>query len=135
MVADKVHSRNTGPHTIMTRQPSEGRARNGGLRLGEMERDCLVSHGASQTLLERFLHASDAFHTPMCRQCGILADPVYCTEFGETIRGKNGYCRNCRSGASVGTVIMPYVYKLLLQELAAVGFNVVHKFKVVENNT
>ena len=59
MVSEKIHSRATGKKTFLTRQPLEGRAKEGGLRLGEMERDCLLAYGASEVLLERFLHSSD----------------------------------------------------------------------------
>ena len=127
MTNDKVHSRSTGPHTVVTRQPSEGRSHNGGLRLGEMERDCLVSHGASRTLQERYLFASDAYSAPMCRKCGILAEHAYNTAFGSTVAGRTARCRVCGE-TNVADVIIPYPYKLLQQELGAMGITVRHTF-------
>lgn len=127
MTNDKVHSRSTGPHTVVTRQPSEGRSHNGGLRLGEMERDCLVSHGASRTLQERYLYASDAYSAPMCNHCGILAEHAYNPSFGATVVGRDARCRACGT-RDVVNVVIPYPYKLLNQELGAMGITVRHRF-------
>jgi len=129
MTNDKVHSRTTGPHTVVTRQPSEGRSHNGGLRLGEMERDCLVSHGSSRTLQERYLFASDAYSAPMCKKCGILAEHEYNPAFGATVVGRNARCRVC-GDTNVADVIIPYPYKLLQQELGAMGISVRHSLKI-----
>jgi DNA-directed RNA polymerase II subunit RPB2 len=128
MSTDKLHSRTTGPRTIMTRQPVEGRARKGGLRIGEMERDCFVAYGASKTIMERLLYASDAFKIPVCAICGQLAENEHDPEFGTSVRGKKPYCRACRTH-DVETIIAPYPYKLLLQELAAIGVVVKHQFE------
>jgi DNA-directed RNA polymerase III subunit RPC2 len=83
---------------MTTRQPVEGRAREGGLRLGEMERDCAVAYGAAALLRERLLLASDAVRAPVCAQCGVL---------GTT-------CASCPNQQPV-LVTMPYAFKLLLQ--------------------
>ena len=98
-----------GPIVMLTRQPAEGRARAGGLRFGEMERDAIVAHGASTFLKERMLDVSDNFRVFICRKCGLIA-----TANPE----KNIYkCTNCKNNADINQVRMPYSMKLLLQEL------------------
>jgi DNA-directed RNA polymerase II subunit RPB2 len=108
MVADKVHSRSTGPIQVLTRQPVEGRSREGGLRFGEMERDCMISHGASAFLKERLLDQSDTYETQVCKDCGMFAI--------HDVDKQNMYCNACNK-ADVFTVKMPYACKLLFQEL------------------
>jgi DNA-directed RNA polymerase III subunit RPC2 len=107
MVLDKMHSRSRGPMAMLTRQPTEGRSREGGLRLGEMERDCLIGYGASSMLLERLLVSSDLFVAQVCKKCGLL--------------GYAGWCQGCRSGLDVCSVRMPYACKLLFMELQSMN--------------
>ncbi|PSR87063.1 DNA-directed RNA polymerase III subunit RPC2 [Coniella lustricola] len=110
MVQDKMHSRARGPRAILTRQPTEGRSRDGGLRLGEMERDCLIAYGASQLLLERLMHSSDGTSIDICQQCGLF--------------GYKGYCQTCKSTREVTQMTMPYAAKLLVQELISMNVGV-----------
>ena len=107
MVADKMHSRSRGPRATLTRQPMEGRSRDGGLRLGEMERDCLIAYGASQLLLERLMLSSDAHGVDICGGCGLM--------------GFQGWCQSCQRGEGVSKVVIPYAAKLLVQELSSMG--------------
>ena len=110
MVSDKVHSRGSnGPIVMLTRQPSEGRARSGGLRLGEMERDCFIAHGTANFLAERMLHVSDNYRIFVCKYCGMHAN---------VNTDKNIYsCKNCKNNTDIAQVRMPYAFKLLNQEL------------------
>lgn len=110
MVQDKMHSRARGPRAILTRQPTEGRSRDGGLRLGEMERDCLIAYGASQLLLERLMHSSDGTSIDICQRCGLF--------------GYRGYCQTCQSTREVTQMTMPYAAKLLVQELISMNVGV-----------
>jgi len=107
MVLDKMHARARGPRAVLTRQPTEGRSRDGGLRLGEMERDCLIGYGASALLIERLLLASDAFDVAVCERCGLL--------------GYAGWCNLCKSSAAVASIKIPYACKLLFQELMSMN--------------
>lgn len=114
MVKDKMHARARGPRALLTRQPTEGRSRDGGLRLGEMERDCLIGYGASMLLMERLMVSSDEFTVHACNGCGLI--------------GYKEWCQLCESGENVATLKIPYACKLLFQELQAM--NVVPKLKL-----
>ena len=117
MVVDKIHARSLGPTAFLTRQPIEGRSREGGLRIGEMERDCMISHGAAAVMQDRLLECSDAFATPLCRTCGLAAE---CIQGNAVLGHSETRCRAC-GAASKGVVVktQPYAYKLFTQELMA----------------
>ena len=117
MVMDKIHARSRGPKTPLTRQPMEGRSKDGGMRLGEMERDCLVGFGASCLLLERLMISSDLFLASICGKCGYL--------------GMKGFCQYCGDGSNMCDIKMPYAFKLLTQELMSMNIKV--KFKMVNS--
>lgn len=107
MVADKMHARAQGHVTMLTRQPTEGRSKDGGLRFGEMERDCMIGHGNSAILRERLFQVSDPFQVSVCDICGNITEKV-------------NYCQKCKK-QSVSICNIPYASKLLYQELTAMG--------------
>ncbi len=111
MVQNKLHSRARGPIQLLTRQPTEGRSKEGGLRLGEMEKDTFVAHGASLLLKERF--DSDSTVVPVCENCGMVA--VY-NEFKD-----QSYCPSCGDNVEISDVEISYAFKLMLDELKSLG--------------
>ena len=115
MVNCKKHARASGRVTNVTRQPPHGRAKNGGLRMGEMERDCLISHGASSFLYERFFLSSNPFSLMVCTRCGHVV-----TTTGGSDDGRIKVCSASEDAQCVPrSVEIPYASKLLLQELMA----------------
>ncbi|KAH3763367.1 DNA-directed RNA polymerase III subunit RPC2 [Pelomyxa schiedti] len=116
MVLDKMHARARGPRTMLTRQPTEGRSRDGGLRLGEMERDCLIGYGASSLILERLMISSDQFLINVCETCGIIA--------------QKNWCQYCKSAGNISCMQIPYACKLLFQELHSM--NIVPRLTLID---
>ena len=106
MVANKIHSRGRGPIQLLTRQPTEGRAKEGGLRLGEMEKDTFVAHGASLLLKERF--DSDRTVVPVCESCGLI-----CVH--DEYKDKK-YCPVCGDNVDINSIELSYAFKLMLDE-------------------
>ncbi|PNW76230.1 hypothetical protein CHLRE_12g542800v5 [Chlamydomonas reinhardtii] len=122
MVLDKMHARARGPRVVLTRQPTEGRSRDGGLRLGEMERDCLIAYGASMLLLERLMISSDQFEVHVDARSGLL--------------GWWDAHRNCpvspvdRTSDNMATIKIPYACKLLFQELQSM--NIIPRLRLAD---
>ena len=124
MVNDKQHSRSIGPMVNLTRQPAEGRSRDGGFRIGEMERDVMIAHGMSRFCRERLYDVSDKYATHVCGKCGMIA----CyndRSMKQTKFAKNDMtihlCRTCGNMTDFAKVEIPYAYKLLSQELQTIN--------------
>jgi DNA-directed RNA polymerase II subunit RPB2 len=116
MVTDKIHSRSSnGPIVLLTRQPAEGRARDGGLRLGEMEVECNWAHGTMQFLKERFVECSDNYRLFVCKNCNNVAN---------VNPEKNIYnCNMCDNKINFSEIRVPYATKLMFQEIQSMCIN------------
>jgi len=113
MVLDKQHSRSIGPMVNLTRQPAEGRSRDGGLRFGEMERDTTVAHGASRFTKERLYDVSDKYSVHVCKKCGLIAS------YNDEVHIH--HCKTCDNRTDFSYVEIPYACKLLFQELISMN--------------
>lgn len=124
MAQDKIHTRDgNGPITLLTRLPPKGRAKNGGLRIGEMERDCFIAHGISHYLKEKLMESADKYNCKICNKCGVIAhnqkDYGYYT------------CQLCKGSKYISNISIPYNFKLLIQELNSIGIKI--KMKLDDN--
>lgn len=129
MVADKQHSRAIGPMVNLTRQPAEGRSRDGGFRIGEMERDVMIAHGMSKFCRERLYDVSDKYSVHVCRKCGMIASfNDGAASNHKTIAGRETgadfsihLCNTCNNMTDFAKVDVPYAYKLMSQELQTIN--------------
>jgi DNA-directed RNA polymerase II subunit RPB2 len=129
MVADKQHSRAIGPMVNLTRQPAEGRSRDGGFRIGEMERDVMIAHGMSKFCRERLYDVSDKYSVHVCRKCGMIASfNDGAASNHKTIAGRETgadfsihLCNTCNNMTDFAKVDVPYAYKLMAQELQTIN--------------
>ena len=119
MVNDKQHSRSIGPMVNLTRQPAEGRSRDGGFRVGEMERDVMLAHGASRFCRERLYDVSDKYSIHVCKKCGMTVsyNDGKKKGFDFTIH----LCRTCGNTTDFARVEVPYAFKLMSQELQTIN--------------
>ena len=110
LVSEKYHARDHGNIQSLTRQPLEGRSRDGGLRFGEMERDCMIAHGVASFLRERLFTMSDEYTIPLCNSCGFVS---------------NNYSKCSFCGENqIDITNIPYACKLLFQELTCLGIKI-----------
>jgi DNA-directed RNA polymerase II subunit RPB2 len=110
LVSDKMHARSKGQVTSLTRQPLEGRSRDGGLRFGEMERDAIISFGVSRFMKERLFEMSDPYSAIVCSLCGLIS-------------ASQTECKCCKED-KLCRINIPYAAKLLFQELMAMNVKI-----------
>jgi DNA-directed RNA polymerase II subunit RPB2 len=123
MVSDKQHSRSIGPMVNLTRQPAEGRSRDGGFRIGEMERDVMIAHGITRFCKERMFDVSDKYSVYVCKKCGMIArfNDGTKTRMYTNIVEKHSKCNTCDNTTHFAKVDIPYAYKLMSQELQTIN--------------
>lgn len=134
MVSDKWQVRSTGPNDATTHQPVKGRKRGGGVRFGEMERDALISHGASFLLQDRLFHCSDKTSTMICKKCGTLLGPINSITkraLDASLTHVPPTCRICRDDTEIGFIEIPYIFRFLVTQLGSVNINVKMNFKSI----
>lgn len=133
MVQDKFATRETGPVTPLCGQPVEGRSRRGGLRVGEMERDCLIAHGASAVILDRLLEQSDDSIGAVCKKCGLLALGSRARMAHASVESTGPICFNCNTGEHVRSVRFPKAWKVLMQEM--MSMNICPRLELEDDDT
>jgi len=128
MVSEKWQVRSTGPIDAVTHQPNKGRRRGGGVRFGEMEKDCLLAHGAAYLLQDRLFYCSDRTTALVCVDCGSIVSPIVKipklpigSTLVETPRPK---CAFCGKENSIDMIEIPYIFKYLVEQLAAVNIKI-----------
>tara|TARA_B100000035_G_C21032790_1_gene569266 strand:+ start:372 stop:4034 length:3663 start_codon:yes stop_codon:yes gene_type:complete len=123
MVNDKQHSRSIGPMVNLTRQPAEGRSRDGGFRIGEMERDVMIAHGISRFCRERLYDVSDKYSMHICNKCGMIVSFNNGDKNKKYINNdfRTHLCHTCENRSDFSKVDVPYAYKLLSQELQTIN--------------
>ena len=123
MVSDKQHSRSIGPMVNLTRQPAEGRSRDGGFRIGEMERDVMIAHGMTRFCKERMYDVSDKYNVHVCKKCGMIAS--YNDGKKSKLHTSGNFsihlCKTCDNRTDFAKVDIPYAYKLMSQELQTIN--------------
>eukprot|EP01130_Rhizamoeba_saxonica_P001964 TRINITY_DN11786_c0_g1_i1.p1 TRINITY_DN11786_c0_g1~~TRINITY_DN11786_c0_g1_i1.p1 ORF type:complete len:1120 (+),score=253.33 TRINITY_DN11786_c0_g1_i1:43-3402(+) len=120
MVGDKYQVRSTGPRNRLTRQPVKGRKKGGGIRFGEMERDSLLAHGVSYILHDRLMNSSDIHTTCVCKSCGSIISILNVID-DATDGTSHQYCKFCESNVDIKTIVLPWVYRYLTNELVAMN--------------
>lgn len=129
MTNDKFHARGRGgPVSVYTRQPLEGRMRNGGQRFGEMERDVLLAQGTANMVQDRLLIASDQAQVPVCVQCHRIAQPPKRRTAGDAVyaaaqASEQPFCTSCLRSDTVRFECMPYAFKTAMQVFEGLHVN------------